>query len=74
MKPVRAREHVADEVRALMARHRTNQEALAKVLGIHQTTLGTRLRGETAFDVDELTKLAAHFDVEVTELLPRDAA
>lgn len=58
----------------LMARHRTSQEAMARVIGIHQTTLGTRLRGETTFDVEELLKIAQHFSVEVTDLLPRDAA
>jgi transcriptional regulator with XRE-family HTH domain len=74
MQPERARHHVAEEVRVLMARHRTSQEALARAIGIAQSTLSMRLRGETSFDVDELSRIAGHFGVDVTALLPRDAA
>jgi len=73
MQPDRTRQQVADEVRVLMARHRTSQEALGAVLGLHQTAVGRRVRGEVAFDVEELSKIAEHFGVQLAELLPAGA-
>lgn len=60
---------VAAEILALMGRTRTSQKALAAVLGLSQPSLSKRLSGKQAFDLDELLKIAAHFDVVVTDLL-----
>jgi len=59
---------VASEVRALMGRHRVSQTALADALGLSQSSLSARLRCELPFDVDELSRVAAHFDVPITDL------
>jgi transcriptional regulator with XRE-family HTH domain len=69
MQPERARYLVADEIRVLMARHRITQADLGVVLGVTQTAVSKRIRGEVAFDVDELAKIAQHFGIEVTDLL-----
>lgn len=53
-----------------MARHRTTQEELGVLLGLRQTAVSKRVRGITPFDVDELARIAAHFGVEVADLLP----
>lgn len=63
------REAVASEVRALMGRRRISQTRLAKALGMSQSALSRRLTGVQPFDTDDLYKLAALFDVEVTALL-----
>jgi transcriptional regulator with XRE-family HTH domain len=64
-----AREQVAGEVRALMGRHRVSQTALARVLGLSQSSLSARLCGELPFDLDDLVTVAKHFNVSVTSLL-----
>ena len=52
-----------------MGRHRVSQTALARVLGLSQSSLSARLCGEVAFDMDDLYTVAKHFNVEVTSLL-----
>jgi transcriptional regulator with XRE-family HTH domain len=61
---------VADEVRALAARRRTTQVGLADVIGLSQAAVSRRLRGEIPFTVDELAKVATHFEVPLGSLLP----
>ena len=64
---------VADEVRAGMARKRVTQQALAAAISLSQAALSRRLRGEVAFDVNELTAVAAHLDIPLSDLLPSEA-
>lgn len=64
------RQAVAAEVRAAVGRRRTNATALAKRLGVSQTYVWRRLQGETAFDADDLYRIAALLDVAVADLLP----
>lgn len=65
------REKVAEEVRALLARHRLSASELARRLGMTQRYISRRLTGETAFDVDDLERIAGILNVEVSDLLPR---
>lgn len=65
------REHAAEEVRALLGRRRTSATQLARQMGVSQAYVWRRLSGETAFDLDDLEKISALLDVEVTDLLPR---
>lgn len=67
------REQVAEEVRVLLARRRTSATALAKTLGVSQTYVWRRLTGETAFDLDDLERIANALGVTVLDLLPRSA-
>ena len=68
MTPTTTRETIAGNVRALLGRHRTSQTAIAKHLGTTQQSLSRRLVGDVAFDTDELSALAAYFDVPITDL------
>lgn len=63
------REAVAEEVRALMARRRTSQMALAHALDMGQSSLSRRLNADHPFDLDELEVVAEYFDVPITDLL-----
>lgn len=64
-----AREVIAGNIRSLMGRHRCTQTALGQVLHLSQPSVSQRLKGDVAFDTDELLAVAAHFNVEVTVLL-----
>lgn len=66
------RESTAEEIRSLMARRRLNGVRLAVVIGRSQSYVSRRLTGETAFDVDDLERIATALGVGVRELLPRD--
>ncbi|MGW0043443.1 helix-turn-helix domain-containing protein [Rhodococcus sp. NPDC003348] len=65
---------IGEEVRALMARRRISQSALASRLGISQSSMSRRLSGESPFTVDELLRLAEIFEVPVTDLLAASRA
>lgn len=69
----RLREHVAEEIRVLLARKRISASELARRTGIKQSTMSRRMTGETAFDMDDLEVIAAVLEVEVSELLPQGA-
>jgi transcriptional regulator with XRE-family HTH domain len=65
------REHVAEEVRVALARRRMSASRLAKELGVSQTYVWRRLSGETAFDLDDLEKIAKVLRVSIVDLLPK---
>jgi transcriptional regulator with XRE-family HTH domain len=67
----RLREHVAEEIRVLLARKRISAAELARRTGIKQSTMSRRMTGETAFDMDDLEVIAEVLGVEVGELMPR---
>src|SRR5688572_6346867 len=67
--PTAHREVVAAEVRAWMGRRRATQTDLAKALDKSQAYISRRLSGEVPFDIDDLYRLAAFFEIEVTALL-----
>jgi len=66
--PLRAA--VAEEVRALLGRRRMTAIELARRIGKSHTYVGRRLNGETAFDLDDLERIAVILSVSVTDLLP----
>lgn len=66
----RLREHVAEELRVLLARKRISATELARRTGIKQSTLSRRMTGETAFDMDDLETIADALGVDVHDLLP----
>ncbi len=63
-----AREHVAEEVRALMGRHRVSANRLAVMTGLTQSSMSRRLSGRYPFTVDELEVIAEAFGVPITAL------
>lgn len=64
------REAVAAEVRAVAARKRVAQKAIASVLGISQQAMSRRWTGQLAFDVDELAVVADYLGIDWHDLLP----
>lgn len=65
------REGVAEEVRALLARKRLSGAKLAQTIGRSEMYVSRRLRGETAFDLDDLERIAAALGAPIGALLPR---
>ncbi len=66
----RLREHVAEEIRVLLARRKMSAAELARRTGMKQSTLARRMTGETAFDMDDLEVIAEVLTVDVQDLLP----
>ena len=69
--PPALRAAVAEEVRVLLTRRRLSGAKLADAIGRSQAYVWRRLSGETAFDLDDLERIAAILQVSVSELLPR---
>jgi transcriptional regulator with XRE-family HTH domain len=67
------RERVAEEVRVLLARKMMTGADLAAAIGRSPMYVSRRIRGEVAFDIDDMQRLAEVFDVEVLDLLPKKA-
>lgn len=65
---------LADTIRAEMARRRISQTKVAGRLGLSQPAISRRLRGETAFDADEIVAIAALFEVPVGSLFGEGVA
>jgi transcriptional regulator with XRE-family HTH domain len=64
---------VAEEVRVMLARKRVSGLQLAERIGHSQAYVSRRLNGETAFDVDDLERIAIALGVTVYDLIPRSA-
>jgi transcriptional regulator with XRE-family HTH domain len=66
----RLREHVAEEIRVLLARRKMSGAELARRTGIKQSTMSRRMTGETSFDMDDIEAIAAVLDIKVSDLFP----
>lgn len=66
------RQGIAEEVRVLLARKRSNASKLAQDLGWRQQYLSRRMTCQTPFDSDDLMAIASVMGVRVVDLLPRD--
>lgn len=64
-------ERLAAELRAEMARQRRTLTWLADQVGMTQSTLGRKLRGEYPFDVTELDMVTAALGIRASELWSR---
>lgn len=62
-------QNITAMVRYALASRRESQESLARVLGIAQSGVTNRLKGDIEWRPSELDKLAAHFGVSVAELV-----
>jgi transcriptional regulator with XRE-family HTH domain len=61
-------------VRAELARKGISQMTLAGHIGMTQASVSKRLRGEVAFNVDELSAVARVLDVPIASLLAEQPA
>lgn len=68
------RKRVADEVRACIARRGLTRAEVERGIGLSQSALSRKLRGENAFTVDELLSLGKVLDVEPAEFFPKERA
>ncbi|WP_323985935.1 helix-turn-helix domain-containing protein [Microbacterium plantarum] len=60
---------VAGAVRAELARRNLSREHLIPVLGIGKNAVYARIRGEQSFEVEELAKIAAHLEIDISALV-----
>ncbi len=60
---------VAGQIRAEMARARTNGLQLAEKIGRSAPYVARRLRGELAFDTDDLAAISDALGVDVVDLM-----
>ena len=60
---------VAATIRAEMARKRETQTRMAPKLGMSQSSLSKRIRGEVPFSIPEITNVATLLDIPVASLL-----
>jgi transcriptional regulator with XRE-family HTH domain len=64
-----ARQRLAKNLRTLRARHGLSQEALADLVGLHRTYVGSVERSERNVSLDNIEKLALALKVDISTLL-----
>lgn len=69
-----ARVRLAKNLRALRARDGLSQEALADLVGLHRTYVGSIERSERNVSLDNVEKLALVLKVDISELLSETLA
>lgn len=60
---------VAAEIRRLLEERDLSGNQLAKQTGIPQTSIAKKLRGITAFDIDDVDRICRALDVRASDLL-----
>ncbi len=68
-KKVSARVRLARNMRAIRAKHGLSQEALADLVDLHRTYVGSVERSERNVSLDNIEKLAVALKVDICELL-----
>jgi transcriptional regulator with XRE-family HTH domain len=64
-----ARQRLAKNLRTLRARDGLSQEALADLVGLHRTYVGSVERSERNVSLDNIEKLAVALKVDISNLL-----
>lgn len=64
-----ARSRLAKNIRALRARDGLSQEALADVVGLHRTYVGSVERSERNVSLDNIEKIAEALNVDICDIL-----
>lgn len=67
--PSTARSRLAKNLRLLRAHHGLSQEALAHLVELHRTYVGSIERSERNVSIDNVEKLATAFGVDICDLL-----
>jgi len=65
-----AREAIAAKVRAAVAEHEKTQREIGEILGLPQSVIQLRLKGERPFRAEELAKLASALGEPVERFFP----
>lgn len=61
---------IAAQVRAELSRQMKPQRELVELLGLSQAQISERVRGDVEWRISELTLVADHLGVSITEFLP----
>lgn len=61
---------IAAQVRAELSRQMKPQRELVELLGLSQAQVSERVRGDVEWRISELTLVADHLGVSITEFLP----
>lgn len=64
-------DHVAGEIRAILARRRITGRQLAVRLKVSRSWVSYRLTGTTEIGLNDLQRIAAALDIDATDLLPK---
>lgn len=64
-----ARQRLAKNLRAMRAQNGLSQEALAGLVGLHRTYVGSVERSERNVSLDNIEKLAAALKIDISDLL-----
>ena len=62
-------EIIAQNLNGELARRRTTQAELGDELGVSQQSISAKLSGRSAFDTDQLSKIAKMFDMSLYQLM-----
>lgn len=65
-----AREAIATRVRGAVAEHKKTQREIGEILGLPQSVIQLRLKGERAFRAEELQKLADALGEPIERFFP----
>jgi transcriptional regulator with XRE-family HTH domain len=68
-RPMSLREATAEEIRALLARRRKSHNWLAAQIRHSAAYLSRRMTGDTAFDLDDLERIAAALGVSAADII-----
>jgi transcriptional regulator with XRE-family HTH domain len=68
-KKISARARLAKNMRAIRAKHGLSQEALADLVDLHRTYVGSVERSERNVSLDNIEKIAGALKVDICELL-----
>ena len=66
-----ADEAIGITINQLMFTHRVTRKMLGDALGISGQTLGRKVRGQISWSLTEIFAIAAYFNIEIIDLLPR---
>ncbi len=69
-----ARSRLAKNIRALRARDGLSQEALADLVGLHRTYVGSVERSERNVSLDNVEKIAGALNVDICDILSESLA
>lgn len=68
-KKLSARSRLAKNIRALRARDGLSQEALADLVGLHRTYIGSVERSERNVSLDNIERIAGALNVDICYIL-----
>jgi transcriptional regulator with XRE-family HTH domain len=66
---LQARVMLSQNLKILRASRGLSQEALADLVGLHRTYIGSVERGERNISIDNLERIAVAFDISLSQLL-----